>query len=223
MLVSGDMYGLAERAIEREASTCCGSMIWSDLRVIIDTNAPHAIAEAADQYAADVVLIGRRAKRFDASFIRLGSVARRILRVLPTTILTVPPDVRSEDLGDGPILLATDLTPSSEGAARFSRRLARHTGRPLRVLHAASDSSSPPDEVEDALRRWCEDHDLDDATLCVREGEPADIVFAEANACRPLCVAVGSRRLSMVERVFETSVGSTLSARARWPVSVSPA
>src|SRR5690606_31904612 len=75
-------------------------------------------------------------RRDDHPWVRLGRVARKMLRRLPVPVVVVPPDLEKDAIGDGPVLCTIDTDAHSLAAVRFARELARAVGRELELAHA---------------------------------------------------------------------------------------
>lgn len=84
--------------------------------------------------------------------IRLGRVARRILRRLGAPVLVVPPDLRAEQIGGGPVTALTSVSADSARACRFAADLAARLGRPLaaRASHAPYLAREPTERARKA-------------------------------------------------------------------------
>lgn len=207
-------------------------------RVVESTHAEKSLQHEAETSGAEALLIGRRVGAHQESFVRLGRIARRIVRASPVATVVVPGDLGVADFGAGPILLATDLSESSTGAARFALRTAELCGRELLVVHIVpqfdqGDMFVPAATLEQlyhqlglehgrALEEWIAAHGLRDAKTALATGDVLSRVLgiAEQEAC-PLVVC-GSRRLSVAERIFNASVGSSLAAYGKLPVAIVP-
>ena len=204
--------------------------------VVEADNAEHALVEAAQRHAAEMLVVGRRGS--PSSFVRLGRVARRLLRELPTSIAIVPPEIRATPgagLGPGPVLLASDLGSTSSPAAAFAQRLGETSGAGLSAVHVVPTQHTPhtayervglepiPDDelVETRTRAfaaWREQQGLQEAEAIVERGELVEsLVAVAAHTGAPMLVC-GSRRLPVGKRMFVSSVSSTLSGLAQCPV-----
>jgi nucleotide-binding universal stress UspA family protein len=185
------------------------------------------------------LLIGRSAPRSAAWIVRLGRVARRVLRHLPGVVAVVPPDLRRGDIGSGPVMVAIDPHGDGVEAVAFARDLAAQTGRELVAAHVfdgVADSAArsiPPElarryrlafqeEARAALDEFVQRHELGAVKLLTSEGSAVDQLLELARREGASMIVCGSRRLSTTERVFEGSVGSLLAATADVPVFVVP-
>src|SRR5688572_15920141 len=187
---------------------------------------------------ADGLIVGRRAKMEDEPIVRLGRVARCLLRRLTVPTVVVPPDLKATDLGDGPILLATDLEEDSEGAATFALHLGRALERAITVVHVVpkpdTSLSFLPEAIFEqlysqlgmrqtqSLEGWMERHGLSGATKALAAGDVVGRILSIAKHGRSPIIVCGSRKLSMMERMYLSSFGSTLAAHAKVPVATVP-
>lgn len=188
---------------------------------------------------ADGLIVGRRAATDKTPLVRLGRVARRLLRYLPVPTIVTPPDLDAESLGDGPVIALTDLQADAVAGVHFAQKVAQSVRRPLvlaytvslldhLVVYMPSESYKvlEDDVVQSAaqeLSKWCDKYGFGDHEQVVSKGRVVDEarkLAEDRNACLLVC---GSRGFSAVERVFIPSVGSELAAASRIPVAVVPA
>ena len=192
-----------------------------------------------EESGARVVVLNRFATESRRSLRRLGRVARRSLRALKSPVITVPPGLNAAKIGDGPVVVSTNLTEECGRALEFGADLAKRTGRKLVVatVRRLPDQQAPsymgdetPGKVADArkgeaseaLAKWVEEHDhpVDEQVVLLGEVVTNISKFAED---RGACIVVaGSRRLSNLERLFLTSVGRGLSAICPTAVAIVP-
>ena len=119
-------------------------------RVIVHeaNQAEDGLAHAAEGAAG--LVIGRAARAGEESFVRLGPVARRLLRRLPGPVVVAPRDLMA--VPPGPILLATDLGDATAAALPFAQRLAARHGRPLELVHIGEPRNS--DLIDELEPSW---------------------------------------------------------------------
>jgi nucleotide-binding universal stress UspA family protein len=188
---------------------------------------------------ADGLVIGRRARTTDEVWVRLGRVARRLLRRLPAPTLVAPPELVRAGIPPGPILALTDLRDDSVAATALAGRLASDLGRELVVAHAVTrlerwivylPRATPDEERHDVLAlaateldAWIGTHDLRPARRHVHLGGLAAVARRVAHEERAAIVACGSRGLGGAERMLIPSTGSELAAGADRPVLIVPA
>jgi nucleotide-binding universal stress UspA family protein len=197
-------------------------------------HAEDGLARAAEGAAG--LVIGRAARTGGAPLVRLGHVARRLLRMLPGPVVVAPRDLTA--VPPGPILLATDLGDATAAALPFAERLAERHGRPLELVHVGEahngelldeqglDWTAYREEtrarVERAFETWAREHHLGRVPRHVAYGDPAAKIAEIAAERRAALVVVGSRRLGTAARMFLGSTASTLAGAADCPVAVVP-
>lgn len=220
-----ELIGAAESALARTSQAHAGGAPFSTTRVVVADAAEDALAESAG--SADTLIVGRIAPREGLSPHRLGRVARRLVRRLPTAVMVVPPDLAQSTIGSGPIVLATDLGPNSVAAGLFARRLCDEIGRRLIVAHVApavnddlvfgpgvSLPLSWPRRTLADVEAWTSAHAIAPATAELVEGDTVERLLQLARAHDAPFIVCGSRRLSAVERLFSSSVGVELAGHA---------
>lgn len=203
---------------------------------VVDADAPEeGLERALQREEGDVLVLGRRARRGEDVVVHLGRVARRLLRSSELPVAIVPPDLQA--LPPGPVAVATDLRATSHSALSFARALATKLRRELLVIHAVGLDSSMHAYLSEAEWDESQQEALREAHVALRAHVDAagikartEVVggaatFGVLSACdrAQACVLVcGSRRLSFVEKLFSSSVGSELAALASIPVIVVP-
>ena len=204
-----------------------------------DDEIEEGLSDLAKRQGLDALLIGRRARHDEDPIVRLGEVARRVLRRLPVPVIVVPPDFGtgpSLGLRPGPVIFATDLSEHCEEAANFARDLSARLKRPLLLAHGTQAfhwgvSYIPEAAMEQLqtqaragathkLEQWARAHGLADARRHVFMGDPVRKVLELAADEDAAMVVSGSRKLGPVERLLLASVSSELAAAASCPVAV---
>jgi nucleotide-binding universal stress UspA family protein len=227
-----EVTAAAREAAERLLSAVGVS---GEIRIVQGLTAEEALEEARASMGADGVVIGRAAGRKGHAIVRLGRVARRMLRRLASPIAVVPPDFRGEDAGPGPVVALSSLRDDAVGACRLAAALAADLGRPLAICHVARAEALPylpPAAIdlearraagEEDLARWLKAQGLRADATGVLVGSPVEraLDWAEGEKAPFLCV--GSRQLSTAERIVQASTGTALAATARTPIVVAPA
>jgi nucleotide-binding universal stress UspA family protein len=194
--------------------------------------ATRALTAASTFYDVDGLIIGRHGPREGGTVVRLGTVARQLLRSLPAAVMVVPPDHDPEAQPEGPVLVATDLAADAAAAGRFGLRLAQELGVDLVLLHvpetgqlAAQLGATPHSPIvqdPEAFERWVDTYGLGGARTETSPGDPIEQTLKLAEAHDASLIVCGSRRLSLTDRVFQASTGSTLAAYSPRPVVVVP-
>jgi nucleotide-binding universal stress UspA family protein len=203
--------------------------------IVVGGSAADRLAEAARAQGAAGIVIGRVARREAHGLVRLGAVARALLRDLPGPVIVVPPDVRPGE-GDGPIVALTALHQDSPACA-FAQEIARRTGRPLEVVHVvpAGDDvgylvRSTLDEIgrvrraeaERSLEGWLRTHGLAPASGRVLEGSLLEAALAFCRARAAALVVVGTRRTGAHPERWGAGLSREIAANAPVAVAVVP-
>lgn len=231
--VEADLIGSVHTSVARAAAQLHFSPP-ARVTVVEAMSAEDGLARVAEKAAG--LIIGRAARVGEAPLVRLGHVARRLLRTLPGPVVVVPRDLTA--ISEGPVLLATDLGETTAAALPFAQRLAARHGLPLELVHVGEPRNQDLiDEfeprwlaareehraaVERAFDVWMYDNHLGHLRRHVAYGDPATKLAEIAAARHAALVVVGSRRLGAVGRVFLSSTASTLAGAATCPVAVVP-
>lgn len=191
-----------------------------------------ALAAAAAFYDVDGLVIGRHGPREGGTLVRLGTVARQLVRALPTAVMVVPPDHDPTARSEGPVLVATDLAEDAAAAGRFGLRLAQELGVDLLLVHVLESGQlaaqlgaaphSPLVQDTEAFERWVGAHGLGGARTETAVGDPIERILELAQAHDASLIVCGSHRLTLTDRVFQASTGTTIAAYADRPVMVVP-
>jgi len=226
----------AKRTLESE-----GRSEWiRDLQLVQAVRAEESLEFARASAGAAAIIIGRVAGRGDRPMVRLGRVARRLLRNLPSPVVVVPPDLRFADVGPGPVVALTSVADDALEASRFAAAVARHTGRKLALVHvvrhpaegglpfmaSTSLERARLDEVrygEHELAAWVASAGLQPDSTTVLQGNVIDQAITFAETQRSPLLVVGARRRTGVDRMLMPSIGRELAAAAGVPVAVVPA
>ena len=209
-----------------------------EVGTITATTAEDGLEAAAKERGCKALIIGRRKPTKGRALVRLGRVARRLLRTLQFPIIVVPPDAGGAEFSDGPVLIATALTKASEGAARFGKLLAERlnldtltttvaTGAEALTLYMPGELWAPAAEsltkdTHDRLQTWVAEHGLGSGRHSVVEGSVGPALLQVAETAGASMIVVGSRGLGTFDRMFVSSVGTELAAAAPIPVCVVP-
>lgn len=232
----GSFHAWVHAATRRAVDELGASDAFAELGVIEAMAPEDGLEQALVDKRASGLIVGRRARSDEDPVIRLGRVARRLLRQMPAPLAVVPPDL-GEAPPPGPVIVATDLDASAEAALAFAVRFARAIGRDLVVVHAVTVAGALQaylsaqawdrehleaiERGEAAVRTHLAARGVQARVEVVRSPIGAGVLAACArhDACALIC---GSRRLSLVDRIFTSSVGSELAALAAIPVLVIP-
>lgn len=211
-----------------------------ELHVVQGMHAEQTLEAARDEHHAEGLVVGRQAPREGHHLLRLGKVARRLLRSLAGPVVVVPPDWDPATASaDGPVVCATNVGDGAVAAAQFAAALAHRLGRPLIIVYSVpvpedyganyipaatrqKIAAESQESGERELREWVAGLGLTNATHVVRQGHVTEQVLRLAHESHAALIVTGSRRLSTLERLLLTSVGSELSATSPIPVVVVP-
>jgi nucleotide-binding universal stress UspA family protein len=215
-----------------------GDAHFDELGAVLATAAEDGLVAAVHEKRADALIVGRRAPRAGEGIIRLGRVARRLLRTLPCPVVVVPPDVDAAHIGTGPVVVATCLTDNAVAAVRWSAKLAESLRRPLVLVHAmqAPDQlaivvpsvvwegvvSQRTDWGRAELDAWVHAHGFEHIERVAVEGPPTHVLGRFASERDACLLVMGSRRLGTFDRLFQSSVGSEIAGSSPVPVAVVP-
>ncbi len=226
----------ADRTAQEQLAQVGASDVLS-VHVVEGTQAETTLEAACAFHRGNVLVIGRNAPRDSANPVRLGRVARRVLRSLDEPVMVVPPDLT--DAGSGAVILAAGLDEDGDAAAAFAQDFATRFGRELVLVRVAPlpehhSAQYLPTETLAKLRAehqhaadrdlatWAEEHGLGEQRRIVLQGAVVDQLVDLADKERALAIITGSRRLTLFERWLLASTGSELAARAACPVVVVP-
>lgn len=209
---------------------------FSEVRVVRAMKAEDSLAGARQMHAADGIVIGRQAGRDDLAVVRLGRVARRLLRSLPGPVAVVRPDLLPSHLGDGPLVCVVRPSADSVQAVRMATHLATGLGRELELLHVSKPPSGLEllrpgtgsllaelrEQAKAQLDAWVRDNGLGDVATNVVSGGVVTTIRDRAERLASPLIVCGSRRLTPYQRVFGSSIASELASSCPIPVLVVP-
>jgi nucleotide-binding universal stress UspA family protein len=230
----GPMLGAAR--IEEDARRFLGECgVELDVRVLEMMTPVEGLAHAVAVHRADAIAIGRRSTIEGDEIIRLGRVARRLLRRLPAPVAICPADLEPTMLPAGPVLVAIAPAAPSSAAVHFGRALASSLGRevvlgsvlppafPTGITYVAAPAYRGEDNevIRAELTQWLAEQGIGEAPV-VSEGPVVPRLLELASELRACAIVCGSRLLSATDRITHTSIGTTLAGIARIPVIAVP-
>ena len=200
-----------------------------------------ALTALLDEGHGHALILGRAGFSGSRSMVKLGRVARKLVRLAPGPLLIVPPDLDPDRLNTGPILIGTDLTKGSVAAARFGDRLAQALDRRAVLVHVAGEEvpgrrtpipaiTDVADKLEASRQQleavsddWVNRHDLQHLDRVTLSEQPASGLLDEAAQSGACMLVIGTRRLPLSERfLLDRSLASELAATAPVPVFIIP-
>lgn len=214
-----------------------GASIAPQVELVHAASAVEALADRIGNEADAALVVGRRAPKAGTGWVRLGRIARRLVRHTPAPVVVVPPDLTAADLGEGPVVLATSLEEDCSAAAGFAHRLAKRWRRRVLAVHVVPGIDDAPPHYVPAVTRhqllsvmrlegqrgleaWLREHDLRDADAAVATGDVFERLRAIAQEERAPIIVVGSRRLPAPATFFSSSLGLDLAGSSPIPVAI---
>ncbi len=180
------------------------------------------LAAAVEDPGEDLLVVGRHAGKAGRGIVRLGRVARNLVRLLPAPLVVVPHDLEEADVGSGPVVALTDLSAGSLIAVRLGGRLAGALGRALSVVRVAGFAEADPPADPGALAAWLERAAVHADALQVAPGDPAAArEISLARAAPLLVVAAGPQ--GEIPGDGPAAVAIAIAASSPVPVVVVPA
>jgi nucleotide-binding universal stress UspA family protein len=217
---------------------------------VVQGDAPEEVlARVAEERDANGLIVGRAGMAGEWSLVSLGRVARRLLRHVPRPVVVVPPDLDVAALGRGPVVIAAAQVDHAVAAIRFGRALADMLDLPTLLVHVIPDpamylvGTADPAvpytsaqqasallvdrarlraSAEHALQTWLREQGLGEPPVRAEPGRKGWTLLDVARSVEASMIVCGSRRLSLAERIFQSSVGTELAGQADRPVVVVP-
>ena len=228
----------AEAAAAKEIDGLGAREHFVGVHILEGSTAERQLENAAGYHNAQGLIVGRQAPKEGRHLLRLGRVARRVLRSLKLPTIVVPPD-HEPNSTPGAVICTCNLRPDCVTAVQFGVDIAKRLGREVVLLHVVplpEDYAAhylPVKVLDDlreehmvkgtkALQRWAKEHGFNDVECVVEQGGVVERLVHVAKERAACMVATGSRVLSFYERLLLTSIGSELAATAPCPVAVVP-
>ncbi len=232
-----ELMGTAREVAAKVVDECAATKVLGGLEIVQGVHAERSLEAAREYHYCDGIIVGRQAPREGHRLLRLGRVARRLLRSLDSPVIVVPPDY--DPPSPGPVVATTNLREDAEEGIRFAASMAERLKRPLLVLHIvpyADDygahyipeesrkkiAAQKQEEGESSLAAWLAKIGVDAAEEVVVQGGVVERSIEAATQRQASLLVSGSRLLSALERLLLTSIGSELAATAPCPVAVVP-
>jgi len=182
--------------------------------VIAEADDPYrGIVETATEYAADLIVIGRRGRRGLARDL-IGDATARVIGHAPCNVLVVP---RGAHLETGGILVATDGSTYADIAVTAAARLAQSLQRPLTAVsavlpsHNAARRQEAVTAVEQVKARFGGDG-------IVAEGRPEQVIVEQARRIGAALIVVGTHGRTGLDRLLMGSITERVIGFAECPV-----
>ena len=188
-----------------------------------------AVPRWINEHGIDLIIMGTHG-RVGVQRLFLGSTAEMIIRTATCPVLTVGPNVsvpKTEELAIEKVLFATDLSRPSESAAVYALSFARDRQGKVTLLHILPETPRRHSDIA-RLRAFALDElgkmvprdssRLQEPTLAVKSGSPADTIIEYARQNRPDLLVLGLPR----DKKFSTHfrAGVTYKVISSAPVAV---
>jgi nucleotide-binding universal stress UspA family protein len=224
-----ELSAQASEAATKALDSAGATQAFERVHVLAGGDPEDTLATAANDNAAQGLIIGRHGPRDRDSLIRLGHVARRMVRQLPMPTMIVPPDYLAPS-APGPVVVLTDLQEDSVSAACLASKMAEALGVELVVVHVLRNPQAAFDPIASekaphdkaAIERWLEHLGIEGAAPMTASSDVVDAGLRIAKSRDASMLVCGSRRLSVSERIYLSSTGTELAREARCPVLLVP-
>jgi len=210
-----------------------------DIQVGLGKLAEDFLSELAQAREAQGIITARVAAYGEDRIVHLGKTARRLLRRLPVPVIAVPPELVSEGIGAGPVVLAGDGHHDARRAKAFCLDVGGAVGRETHLVHAYPESFKPANsglpasawagmyeryqaQQHDKLERWIGAYDLGGLQVHEVQGDAVASLVTVGRRLETPLVACASRELDAASRLFNSSTGSQLASLAPFAVAVVP-
>lgn len=200
-----------------------------------------ALIRTADEWKADLIVMGARGHSVLGGRLILGSVSQRVLYEASCSV-RIARGRSGQTNASLRIVIGVDGSPYANAAVDAVCQRAWPAGTEVRLV-AVVDTvlAITPDPTEPAIIKWIEVGDEDnwdqirqifepaaaklravglDAAVMIRRGNPKDEVVEEAASWGADCIFVGAKGTRGVDRLLLGSVSAVVSARAPCSVEV---
>ncbi len=215
--------GLEQAALDKAGQDVAGAaaaVAGLDHEVVIaQADDPYrGIVEAAEEYRADLIVMGRRGRRGLARGL-IGDATARVIGHAPCDVLVVP---RGARLGTGGLLVATDGSRHGDAAAWTAGKLAQGFGLPLTVVSAVLPSHNEERRREavsaiERVKAGLTEQGLA-ITGIVAEGRPDQVIVDAARQANASLIVVGSHGRTGLDRLLLGSIAERVIGFAECPV-----
>ncbi|MBA2702330.1 MAG: universal stress protein [Blastocatellia bacterium] len=200
-----------------------------------------ALLRTADEWKADLIVVGARGHSVLGGRLILGSVSQRVLYEARGSVRVARS--RSRD-ADSPLrlLIGVDNSTYSTAAVEAVCRREWPSGTEVRLLAVVDTVMAiTPDPSQPLVLKWIEVGDEDNwdqvrqifetsadklrsaglnAVIMIRRGNPTDQLLEEAESWGADCIFLGPKGTRGIDRLLLGSVSSAVSARANCSVEI---
>jgi hypothetical protein len=190
--------------------------------VVMKAEDPYmGIVEAAEEYRADLIVMGRRGKR-NLARAMVGDATARVIGRASCNVLVVPRGAGNCITG---ILIATDGSRFSDAAAVTAGKLAVANKLPLTVVSAVLPSHNLQRRQEaqiavQRVRKGLEKEGLDISSAVAEGGRADEVIVAQARKSGADMIVMGSHGRTGLDRVLLGSIAERVIGRSETPVLV---
>jgi nucleotide-binding universal stress UspA family protein/uncharacterized membrane protein YfcA len=215
--------GLDQVALEqarRSTASAEQAAAGTDHEVIINVAEDpwRGIVDAAEEFRADLIVMGRRGKRGLARSM-VGDATARVIGHATCSVLVVP---RGAQLGVHAVLVATDGSTHGDAAAHVAGRLALASGLPLAVVSAVlpSHNEQRRREAVAAVERVKTGLAIQPVAVTgiIAEGRPEQVILDQARKAGADLIVVGTHGRTGLDRLLMGSIAERVIGFADCPV-----
>ncbi len=212
---------------------------FDDVGVVDNDSAVDALLTSASGHGTRGLILGRNQPKDSWSLVSLGEVARKTLRASDEPVFVVPPDYEPP-ANPGPIAVGVSPCDDASAALKVAEALGQALRLPFEAVHvvpnvarfatagapvmyagAGDMQGTVQEDSRAAVERWMQEN----GSVCplhIEIGDAAETLEVTAKRLGATMLVTGSRQLSIIERIFHRSVGSSLAAMSHVPTLVVP-
>jgi len=235
-LAEGELEARLHAALEQVVRDHFEGLPRTETRLRLDGSPAHGLVQMATRERADLVVVSTHG-RTGLAYMLIGSVAERVVRHAPCSVLVVPTKGPVVSSPPRRVLVGSDLSPLSEEALRAAASHARATGGRTTLLHVQRPIPwvTPPSGGTDAsgvpagggsplasLRQSASEHfaGLEVSVAVLEHESPVSALCAEAEREKADLIVLASHGRTGLERMLVGSVAERTVRHAGCPVLV---
>jgi nucleotide-binding universal stress UspA family protein len=134
-LAEGELESRLEQALLDTLHTHFPDIPRAETRLRLDGSPAHALVQIAERERADLIVLSTHG-RTGLGHMLIGSVAERVVRHAPCSVLAIPTRGAAIVALPRRVLVGTDLSPFAEGALEAASTYARANGASTTLLYA---------------------------------------------------------------------------------------
>jgi len=213
---------------------------WQVSHLALADSPAWAILREADNWKADLIVMGARGHSLLGSRLILGSISQRVLYEARGSVRIAR--ARNTDRSALRLIVGVDNSPYSSAAVEAVAKREWPKGTHVRLVNVVDTVMAISVEpLEPAFRKWIEVDNEDNwdevakvfepdadklraaglkAEVTIRKGNPTDQILEAAESWSADCIFLGPRGARGIERLLLGSVSSAVSARAHCSVEI---